>query len=338
MKSRTLWPERRTTQAPASTPKRIPPQTPSPPCQTASGPHHCLGHLAPARDVVVEARADDPGTDAPDRDAEDEIPVAAAPHPAVAGQRQAGRDRQQQHQPVHVDRERAEVDRAARRRRNEREEAHRHKILPVAAVPCLLEQDFQRQLGCAAGAKQIDRVMQVDVLPLRELGRRPERRSPAISSCSARQASTSLDLFAESRFLPQSSPCLFGRSGGSVLPLPGDLPRPSFSIWPLSRSPSRRKVRSPSVQSRTFPARRDGPAGTLPCPLSQIRTCLPPSIQRPMEPIAAGSTRVPVLASFFVSRAWSPLDLREEDRACRGSRGASRSVRAARRSAAASGR
>src|SRR6266540_5817949 len=43
MKTRTLWPERRTTTAPAIVPSRIPPQTPSPPFHTANGPHHASG-------------------------------------------------------------------------------------------------------------------------------------------------------------------------------------------------------------------------------------------------------------------------------------------------------
>ena len=42
MNSRTLWPERRTIHAPASTPNKIPPQTPSPPFQTANGAHQAL--------------------------------------------------------------------------------------------------------------------------------------------------------------------------------------------------------------------------------------------------------------------------------------------------------
>src|SRR5207302_9791246 len=41
-----------------------------------------LRDLIPAGDVVVGARADDPERDAPHRDAQDEIPVAAAPNPA----------------------------------------------------------------------------------------------------------------------------------------------------------------------------------------------------------------------------------------------------------------
>src|SRR5262245_66040719 len=38
-----------------------------------------VGELVPARHDVVEARADDPRRDAPDGDAEDEIPVPATP-------------------------------------------------------------------------------------------------------------------------------------------------------------------------------------------------------------------------------------------------------------------
>src|SRR5262245_36371797 len=96
-------------------------------------------HLAPAGDVVVQPRADDPERHAPDRNAEDEIPVAAPLHPAVTGQRDAGRDREQQHDPVQVDRERADVDRAAVRRGNAVEQAHpaedsadaRQGLLPI---------------------------------------------------------------------------------------------------------------------------------------------------------------------------------------------------------------
>ena len=36
----TLWPERWTTTAPAIVPKRMPPHTPSPPCQTSKIPFH----------------------------------------------------------------------------------------------------------------------------------------------------------------------------------------------------------------------------------------------------------------------------------------------------------
>ena len=58
--------------------------------------------LVPARDVVVEARAHHTGDDSPERDAEDEIPVASAAHPAAPGQPDAGGDAEQQHHAVHV--------------------------------------------------------------------------------------------------------------------------------------------------------------------------------------------------------------------------------------------
>src|SRR5262245_35643483 len=129
-------------------------------------------HLAPARDVVVDPRADDPERDSPDGDAEDEIPVAAPLHPAVAGKGDAGRDREQEHDPVEMDRERADVDRAAMRRGNAREDAHRQKILPTAAKACLLQQNLQRELGRAAAGEQLDGDVEVDVVPQRQLGGR----------------------------------------------------------------------------------------------------------------------------------------------------------------------
>ena len=86
--------------------------------------------LVPARDVVVRASADDPERDAPDRDPQHEIPIAAAPHPAHAGQPDTARDREQQHQAVHVDRHRPDVDRAGVRRRDGRED-HGLDILPA---------------------------------------------------------------------------------------------------------------------------------------------------------------------------------------------------------------
>ena len=71
-------------------------------------------------------------------------------------------------------------------------------------------------------------------------------------------------------------------------------------------------MRSPSTQRRTFPARRDT-RWNVAVPACQIRTCLPPSIQRPFEPISAGSTRVSGVTNFFVSAAWSPPHFGEED-------------------------
>jgi len=70
---------------------------------------------------VVEARADHPEGDAPDRDPGDELPLAALRNPALAGQPDARKDRDEQRQPVHVERQRADVDDAGVRARNEGE-------------------------------------------------------------------------------------------------------------------------------------------------------------------------------------------------------------------------
>src|SRR5207253_8034315 len=59
------------------------------------GPPPMLRHLVPTGDVVVRARADDPERDAPDSDPEDQIPVAAPANPAVTGEGDATRDREQ---------------------------------------------------------------------------------------------------------------------------------------------------------------------------------------------------------------------------------------------------
>ena len=59
---------------------------------------------------MVGARADHAEGDPPDGDADDEVAVAARAPPAHAGQPDAGEDRDQQRQPVEVDRERPEMD------------------------------------------------------------------------------------------------------------------------------------------------------------------------------------------------------------------------------------
>ena len=87
-----------------------------------------VGNLAPARREVVETRADDARGDAPDRAAEDEIPVAAAVDPPLARDVRREHDRREQGQPVHVDGQRAEVERARGRRGDRREGAHGRRI------------------------------------------------------------------------------------------------------------------------------------------------------------------------------------------------------------------
>ncbi len=93
-----LAPERFATIAPTTTPSPIPPQTPSPPFQIANGPHHSSGSSSQLVTHVVQARADDPEGDPPDREAEDEVPVAAAVGPADPRDDDRRDDRDQQRQ------------------------------------------------------------------------------------------------------------------------------------------------------------------------------------------------------------------------------------------------
>jgi hypothetical protein len=81
-----------------------------------------VGHLAPAREHVVEPRADDAARDSPHGDAEDEIPVAAPPRPADAGQPRGREDPEQEHDAVGVKLQGADVDAAAGGAGNGREQ------------------------------------------------------------------------------------------------------------------------------------------------------------------------------------------------------------------------
>ena len=87
---------------------------------------------APARDHVVEAGADDAGEDAPHGDAEDEVaarvvPERPAARPAPARHPGGGDDPEQEHEPVGVHLERAQVDLTARRARNRAEKSSEHR-------------------------------------------------------------------------------------------------------------------------------------------------------------------------------------------------------------------
>ena len=179
--SGTLLPDRCTTQAPASTPNGIAPQMPSPPSQTAAKPYQCawiVGILVPAREVVVEAGADDAGDDAPERHAEDEIPVPAPASPsggrsarcrrrcrAAASRRTCGGETAD------------EVERAARRRRDvaEDEAGHEHALCPRRRETVRSTQDADGELDRAAALDELDRLVEIDV---RAGPRAPRRRRP----------------------------------------------------------------------------------------------------------------------------------------------------------------
>src|SRR5206468_10191786 len=63
---------------------------PTPPDR--EGPPPGIGHLVPARGQVVQAGADDAARNAPHREPEDEIPVAATRHPTASGDPDAAGD------------------------------------------------------------------------------------------------------------------------------------------------------------------------------------------------------------------------------------------------------
>ena len=96
-------------------------------------PPPLVRELVPARDHVVQARPDDAGRDAPDRQPEDEVPVPAAPRPADPGDENRGADRDEQRQAVEVDRERPELDgaRLGRGDGGKVVQSHSRDILPT---------------------------------------------------------------------------------------------------------------------------------------------------------------------------------------------------------------
>src|ERR671937_2374761 len=171
MNSRTLWPDRRTIHAPARTPSRIPPQTPSPPCQTANGPHHVFGtSLQLVRSWYARAPT---------------MPKAT-PQTATRKIRSQSPPQRTQRQPVRATHAAIASSSISpymwivsgptsivplcgegMLARN----VTGQKILPAAAGACLLEQDLQGQRRLAAARQELDRKVEVDVRPRRQLGR-----------------------------------------------------------------------------------------------------------------------------------------------------------------------
>ena len=263
--SGTLLPDRCTTQAPARTPNGIAPQMPSPPSQTAAKPVPVRVDrriLVPARDVVVEAGADDAGDDAPERDAEDEIPVAAPGHPAAAGQPDAGGDAEQQHHAVHVEVRRPDdVERAVRGRGDvaEDEAASRARIVPAPPG------DRQVNPGCGRRARAGSRAGRA-----RSPGgdRRPSRAASATASSPAkptrmssavRQRSTrssSVSTISCSAVFIRSIRSHFRESRRFGSPPPGGFARDDQRRWATG---SRRR---PAIAARRRRSRAAGRRGT----------------------------------------------------------------------------
>src|SRR6266487_559481 len=108
-------------------------------------------------------RADDACDDPPESDAEDEIPVSAPADPAASGEPDAGGDAEEQHDAVHVQRQRPEVERAAGRRgdvaeddagysRSRRRQSRRLRSLMSSVEPTLIS------VHCARGGGRTQRL------------------------------------------------------------------------------------------------------------------------------------------------------------------------------------
>src|SRR6266508_7029635 len=165
MNSRTLWPERRTIQAPTRTPRKIPPQTPSPPCQTANTPHHSSGT---SFQLVMSWYARAPT-----------IP-AATPQTATRKTRSQSPPQRTQRHPVSATQAAiasssmspymwivngpASIVPLDGEGMFARRVTGRKRILPTPPASCPLEQDLERQIrGAAAPRDEIDGDVQVDV-------------------------------------------------------------------------------------------------------------------------------------------------------------------------------
>ena len=139
---------------------------------------------------MVGARADDPEGDPPDGDPDDELALPARRAPADGRHPDAAQNRDQQRQPVEVNRERPDVDDAAGRRRDVSErKGHRRRFCrwPRPVVP---------RGGCAEAvsgeqpcSSKPERAVQVDVDVHGKLGAALSSK-PARSSVSARQRAT----------------------------------------------------------------------------------------------------------------------------------------------------
>src|SRR6266542_3872543 len=257
MKTRTLWPERRTTTAPAIVPSRIPPQTPSPPFHTANGPHHASGISS---QLVMSWYARAPTT------------PNATPQTATRRTRSQSPPRRTQRTPVRpmqaaiaasrvrpymctVSGPRSTVPLCGDGKeartvtvsfysrgpgRKARRTVHPSQaragdtdrvggILPVSEGRAYLEQDLQRQVGRAAALEQVHGVVEVDVVAHGEGRSRTRLEAGALEGlCSPVLDALHLGLVVQSKFgrghVPHSlaSHLMFGFSPSPVVPKRGE--------------------------------------------------------------------------------------------------------------------
>src|SRR5919198_6563743 len=246
MNSRTLSPDRRTIHAPMRQPSAIPPQTPRPPSHTANGPHHLSGtSLQLVRSWYARAPT---------------IPNAT-PQTATRKTRSQSPPQRTQRQPV----SKTQAAMASSSispymwivsgptsivplcgegmlARN----VTGQKILPAAAGACLLEQDLQRQRRLAAARQELDRKVEVDVRPRRQLGRSGRtvaRQFELLGPPGLDQ----LGLILNPSLCRSHHTHVFGRSAQTDVPLGGDLAceREHLTLVQLALEPVGRVLERP---------------------------------------------------------------------------------------------
>ncbi len=120
-------PRRRRTQSPASVPAAMPPQMPRP-FPDGERPPPVRRDFVPARGEEVEAPADQPRRESPQRDLVNELVPAASRLPATHGDRDRRQYGEHVGEAVSVDEQRAEVEPVARRARDERDGCAAHVV------------------------------------------------------------------------------------------------------------------------------------------------------------------------------------------------------------------
>src|SRR5215207_1613530 len=84
------------------------------PLPDRQGPPPFVRHLAPARGEVVETSTDDAAGHPPHGHPQHEIPIAAEPRPSETAKNCGGDDAEEEHEPVGVNSERAQLERPTR--------------------------------------------------------------------------------------------------------------------------------------------------------------------------------------------------------------------------------
>ena len=242
-----------------------------------------VGHLVPARDVVVERARRRSRTATPQtatRKTRSQSPPQL--HPAVPGQRRrTPRSPSSSISPYMWIVQRPEVDRCRSTATGmEARKLTGTRILPVAAVALPVRAGSSAPAPArAAGSEQVDREVQVDVVA-HARARPPSgprsRPSRAVRPARPRRARSLPD----SRCLPQSSPFSYSDEAAVWFSPYRVICRPSSNIWPLVKVALEAERAAALGPDQDVPREPRLVARTSPAPVSQNRT------RRRLEPEA----------------------------------------------------